>query len=210
MAGKINTEADLANAQEELAQAKAYRSTGSDLVDANEGAASLNNLRADGLTVAEMPVERGYEDPSLIRIIYHAYDGRVVPVPSYMAAKKLAERFPNETFVPQSFRGRRAWFLEPQSTTRERMNLLCFLHSSQEQEIKDEVKAAGVPSGGCEKANIPSAFALEQHMKLKHKQEWGAIERLRARKEADTSRDQQAAQTAAIIELAKAMQNKEG
>lgn len=198
-------EVDLANAEAELATAKAYRNKGGDLRDSNEGATTLGALRNEALEVAEIPVGTDRQDPSLLRILYHAYDGRVVPVPSFMAAKKLADRFPNESFIPLAWRGKRTWFLEPQATTQERLNLPCLLNENQSSDVMAEVRTAGVMPGMCTKNNIPSAFALEQHMRLKHKQEWAAIQRLRDRAREDARVDESRSQTAAILELAKSL-----
>ena len=199
---------DLAEAEQELATAKTYRTRGGDLNDANAESPGLGSLRGQALEVVETKVGEGYEDPSLIRILYHAYDGRVVPVPSYMAARKLAERFPNESFVPAAYRKTRAWYLEPQKAGAARLDLMCMLHIKQDPEVQAEIKAAGIMPGVCEKSNIPSGYALEQHMRLKHKQEYAAIERLRVRKEAADVKDSDRAQTEAILELARSLANK--
>lgn len=210
-------EVDLANAEAELAVAKAYRNKGGDLRDSNDGATTLGALRNEALEVAEVPVTAtDRQDPSLLRILYHAFDGRVVPVPSFMAAKKLADRFPNESFIPTMWRGKRVWFLEPQASVQSNLKLLCLLHIDQTEDIKETLKAAGLPVGLCSKNNIPSGFALSEHMRIKHKRERAIIEDVNNKKIQEEQRYQQElvrednrAQTAAILELARGLMPKE-
>ena len=203
------TDSDLANAEVELQQAKAYTPRGSDLVDANEGSPQVSQLGGQGLNVVEAPVQDGFVNPSLLRIIYHAYDGRVTVIPDYMSRVRLAERFPRETWIPPQWQGKRVWFLEPQAVSQERLALKCLLHAGQEQDVKAEIVAAGFPSGMCTKSNIPSAYAVERHMELKHKNEWAAINRLRTRRETDTSNARLDAQTEAFVKLAEALSARE-
>lgn len=204
-------EVDLANAEAELSLAKAYRNRGGDLSDSNDGT-NLGGLRNESLEVAEVPVSGDRNDPSLLRILYHAYDGRVVPVPSFMAAKKLADRFPNESFVPAGWRNKRVWFLEPQASMQPTLKLMCLLHVDQSEDVKETLKAAGIPAGLCSKNNIPSGFALTEHMRIKHKRERAIIEDVNnkklqeaARLERELAQEDARAQTAAILALAKSM-----
>ena len=198
-------ELDLANAEVELSTAKTYRtrSNGS-LTDANDPASSLSQLNREGLEVADTPIDPTRNDPGLLRILYHAYDGRVVPVPSYMAAKRLAERFPQETYIPPQWRGKRVWFLEAQPLP-DRPKFPCNLHADASPEVKADIIAAGLTPGTCSKTNISSTYALEQHMNLKHKAAWQAVLKVRERKLADEMRAEAKAQTAAAQAQAEAM-----
>lgn len=200
-----NSAEDVANAQVELEEAKTYRRKGGDLHDANDGAPQLSGLRRENLEVAERPVDRDRTDPSLLVILYHAYDGRVVTVPRFMAAHKLAERFPAESFIPAKWHKQRAWFLEPQAEDQNRLNLPCMFHENQSEEVKALVRAAGLTPGSCRKNNIPSEYALERHMTLKHGEPFKAINRVRDRHREDEWRNEQRRQNEAILELAKAM-----
>jgi hypothetical protein len=202
-------DADLANAEVELSQAKLYSRSGGDLHDANEGGVPINALGGQGLNVVEAPVQDGYVNPSLLRLVYHAFDGRAVAIPDYMARVRLSERFPRETWIPPQWHGKRVWFLEPQPTTTENLNLKCLLHADQDMDVVTEMTAAGIPGGRCTKSNIPSAYFVEKHMELKHKDEWRAIQRFRTEAETKIYRDNQTAQTEAFIKLAEALSTKE-
>lgn len=184
-------ETDLANAEVELAQAKLYQ--------------DVSRLGSEGLAMAEVPTEKGFNNPSLLRIIYHAFDGRAVPIPDYMAPKRLAERFPNETWVPADKVGQRVWFLEPQDVTTGRQELKCLLHSDQEADVKTWVQASGFNSGRCTKSNIPNPYSVEKHMELKHKDEWRAMNRHRDNMREQEYRDSQREQTLAFTKLAEAL-----
>lgn len=199
------TDTDLANAEVELAQAKLYKSRGNDLQDANNDAPPVTSLGAEGLSVVEAPMQDGFVNPSLLRLIYHAYDGRAVAIPDYMAKVRLAERFPRETWVPTKYVGKRVWFLEPQGLGIERMHLLCLLHIDQDETIRGEVIASGFNEGRCTKSNMPSVYAVEKHMELKHKDEWRALQRLRDKRVENEYRESQKAQTEAFIRLADAL-----
>lgn len=198
-------EIDLANAEVELSTAKTYRAKGNGvLTDANDPASSMQSLGREGLEVADVPVDTNKNDPGLLRVLYHAYDGRVVPVPSYMAPKRLAERFPQETYIPPQWRGKRVWFLEPQPLP-DRPKFPCNLHADASAEVKADIIAAGLTPGTCSKTNISSTYALEQHMNLKHKSAWAAVQRVRERKMADEIRADTRAQTLAAQAQAEAM-----
>lgn len=203
-------EVDIANAEVELATAKRYRSRGSDLVDANEPGNSVSSLGAQGLNVEEAPLEEGRNNPSLLRILYHAYDGRVVPVPDYMAPRRLAERFPEADWIPRKWWGKRVWFLEAQELGVEHHHLKCLLHVEQDPDVQGEVREAGFSPGRCSKSNIPNAYSVQKHMELKHKDEWRAIMTLRDRKLAEESRADQRLQTEAFIKLAEALTKQGG
>ena len=198
-------EIDLANAEVELSTAKVYRAKGNGvLTDANDPASSLQNLGREGLEVADVQIDPTRNDPGLLRILYHAYDGRVVPVPSYMAPKRLAERFPQETYIPPQWRGKRVWFLDPQPMP-DRPKFPCNLHADASAEVKAEIIAAGLTPGVCSKTNISSTYALEQHMHLKHKSAWQAVLKVRERQLADELRADSRAQVAASQAQAEAM-----
>lgn len=196
---------DLANAEVELAQAKLYKANEPGTRDANEGSADVSQLGAQGLSVVERSTDPDKNDPSLLRILYHAYDGRKVPVPDYMAPKLLAHRFPAETWVPSSWRGKRVWFLEPQTVETETQNLLCILHADQEPIVVAEITRAGLTPGRCTKRGITNIYSLETHMRLKHKNEWAAIQRIRTEAKEEDARSETRAQTEAIIRLAESL-----
>lgn len=203
-------EVDVANAEVELATAKRYRARGNEMSDANAPGESVTNLGSQGLNVVEAPIEEGMNNPSLLRILYHAFDGRVVPVPDYMAPRRLAERFPEASWVPQKWWNKRVWFLEPQALGVEHHQLKCLLHEGQDDTVKGEVREAGFTPGRCSKSNIPNAYAVQKHMELKHKDEWRAILTLRDRHFMEESRADQRAQTDAFIKLAEALTKQGG
>lgn len=197
------TPEDLANAEVELAQSKQYVDKRG-ASDANDPTASLSSLRAEGFEEVRAPLEPGKEDPEIMRAVYHAYDGRRVMIPEYMAKVRLAERFPREDFIPGQYHGQRVWFTTPQTAV-ERQHLLCLLHADQTDEIKAEVRKAGYELGRCNYSNGPSAAAVDKHMELKHKDEWRALQNLRGKASEAEYRDQQSRQTDAILKLAEAL-----
>lgn len=198
----VNAE-DLANAEVELQQAARYADK-SKVVDANDNGATLASLRSHGLEEVAAPIAADKENPDIVRIIHHAYDGRTVPIPEYMAKVRLSERFPREDWIPNQFHGKRVWFLEPQPE-QPRQHLLCYLHEDQTPEIKAEVANAGYTPGRCKYNQGPSTALVEKHMSLKHKDEWKAIKEMRDRAERADANSDVKAQTAAILELAKSM-----
>jgi hypothetical protein len=202
---------DLANAEVELQEAKTYRrGKGSELLDANEGSENLSGLRGEGLEVVEREVDTDRVNPSLIRVLHHAYDGRVIAIPEYIAKVRLAERFPVESYIPSNWHRQRVWFLTPQPNSTGNLKLLCVLHKDQDEVIQAEVRATGFAPGRCSKENIPSAYAVEKHMELKHKDEWRGLLRTRDRKRDDDWRSEQRAQTEAFLKVAEAIAGKEG
>lgn len=193
------TEEDIAIGEADATDLPLYRKAGGKVTDPG-----LSNA---GLEMASAPVERGFEDPSLIRILYHAYDGRVVPVPAYMAPKLLANRFPPD-HVPEEYAGKRVWHGSATDVFKPGQ-MMCLLHGEQSKQVKDEMKAAGLSPGMCAKKGMTSMYNLERHMELKHRREWETIKDMRDKSDRNEDRSLQRAQAEAFVKLAETLAGKD-
>lgn len=113
--------------------------------------------------------------------LYHAYDGRSVPVPTYMGPQRLTERFPaGDTTVPDEFRGKQVWFLRPQKTTSEAYDFQCRLSPNAAEDVREEVRRAGL-AATCRKrlahGGFSTQFEADEHFRVKHPRRWAAYQR---------------------------------
>lgn len=119
--------------------------------------------------------------------IYNTMTGQPSQTLIYMVSKKLTQPRPD---------GKPWWTLNkaaaPEWVTG---TMLCLLHPDHpDRELWDRIGLRGrtcQPTTGKHKANIDSDFALEDHMRAKHKREWAIIEAHREREERDAERDWQ-------------------
>lgn len=79
-----------------------------------------------------------------------------------------------------------------------RNNFKCRLHP----EDPDRAKWTGMGFPVCSKGGIPSEYELENHMRIKHKTVWQALERERENNRRDRDSDQQRLMTQALLRLA--------
>lgn len=107
--------------------------------------------------------------------IYETETGEPVPCLGYMLRQKLMQKLPNGN--------RRFTAIDPGYRPK-RGTIKCALHAeSPERKHYDELGFAT-----CRKSNIRNLYQLEQHMKKRHPQEWGTIEKERLDKERQEDR----------------------
>jgi hypothetical protein len=188
----------IAEAEAEAAKLPSYK----------QGAGRIGDtMDQHGLAMSETPPQSSgdYEDPSIVKILKHAYDGRTIVVPAFTVPFIMIQMLDeNDSSVPEEFRGKRAWYGEDYESPYIPGNIKCLLHADQTDDIKTVLNNVGLSAGRCRKSNIRSGYDLNEHMRLKHKREWGAIEDANKRSEEATRTAEVTAQTEAILELARA------
>ena len=131
--------------------------------------------------------------------IYDNWKGMASTVPLYMLAKKLRQRYPNESTYPANLRGKPVFSLRP-TVTPTVGEYKCWFHP--ESPMREEMDEIGYRGNECPKSNIPTAIEAENHMMHKHSREWAGIERYRNAKRADASNN-------AMIELLRTLVERE-
>lgn len=136
--------------------------------------------------------------------LYNLKDGTVSTVTTEAAQKKIKQRGPDGSMV---------WSLRPPAHFQYERDKVtgrpvkvnetvwkCRLHpTADDREWLDRI---GLMGRECMKANIPSQFALEQHMTMKHKAEWKVIQREEEAKTEREARDVARMQAEAMLALA--------
>ena len=153
--------------------------------------------RVEGVLADDLPanVTRGFDDPSLLNIIHHAFDGRSIPVPRGLTEFRLKETFPFEDFIPAAYRGKRVWYTDESQVKKPKAGaVICPLSPLASPEVQADVEAMGYTSGICDKQGIGSLVA---HM-VKHRKFDRDFKEFQSRKT-------QEAQAAAFIKLAEGM-----
>jgi hypothetical protein len=205
MVTEHSPETAVASGEVEAANAPKYRRKGTG-IDNNAGEAGSNAIAAQhGLTLeTEIRTEAGFVDPSIVQIIYHAYDGRQHPVPAYMVPKLLSHRFPSgDAFIPRGQWGKQVWFTRSTNVFVPG-EVICLLHEDADPAVKAELKAIGITSSRCRKQGIASEFHLNDHMRLKHKQELRMLTEYRGKQDRLKTESLQTAQLDALLKLAEA------
>ena len=131
--------------------------------------------------------------------IYDNMTGMSSTIPVYMLAKKLRQRYPNETFIADQWKGRPVFALE-QRVKPAVGAYKCWLHTDSPN--REEMDLIGYTGTFCGKEGIPSEIAAEDHMKHKHSREYENIMRFRGQR--DTKQHNNA-----LLELLQALVEKE-
>lgn len=113
--------------------------------------------------------------------LYHAYDGRELPIPMYQVAKRLQEVFPRTAEYPEEFWDEQVWLGYPpdrvDETPREAQ---CRLSPNADEATKAEMKAAGL-APTCRKkvrgGGFATQFEADEHFRVKHPRRWKSYER---------------------------------
>lgn len=125
--------------------------------------------QVEGTRAAELTdKQRGdYADPSEYNLLYHAFDGRVVPVPTHMASVFVNERFPYEDWVPVDYRGKYVWHADDSEVVNpERTSLTCPLSDAADDATKEDLRKMGYVPGTCTKRGISN---MREHIRRKHR-----------------------------------------
>ena len=110
--------------------------------------------------------------------LYHAYDGRVVSIPMYMVEKRLTDRFEEDDLtVDPEFRGEQVWFHTPQEVAFVDRSFFCRLSADGTEEMKAEMKTAGLAAVCRKPAKFSTQFEADEHFRIKHRRRWEAWQR---------------------------------
>ena len=119
--------------------------------------------------------------------LYHAYDGRAVPMPSYMLKNRLEVRFPYSDDYPADFRGEQIWFLTPQPSESAARPFACPLSSSANEEQRAEMESFGLTGGvnmKCSKRQgFQTQFEAQEHFRKRHPRRYQAYQDAAYRKQ---------------------------
>lgn len=114
----------------------------------------------------------------------------------------IKKRWPRNSYVPRSMEGKRV-FSEVPVETRKFGSIKCSLNAeSPDRKIFDEA-SPGLPF--CQKANIPSILAKENHMRSKHGREYKLLQDFQSGARADATAAREEEKLDAIMKLAEAM-----
>lgn len=112
--------------------------------------------------------------------LYHAYDGRAIPMPMYQVEDRLKRRFPFSDEVPEEFHGKQVWLIRPPQSSTEPNLFQCRLSAKADAKILDEMRAAGLQPT-CRKRTKNGGFATQfeadEHFRTKHPRRWAAYQR---------------------------------
>lgn len=139
--------------------------------------------RVEGVQVSDLPASRtkDYDDQSIWNLLYHAYDGRVVPIPASFTKIRLEETFPFEQYIPAEWRGKPVWYTSPDEVQRPKVrNAICPLSDRADEETKADVEAMGYAVGSCTKMGIGN---IVEHIRRKHRNFNADYKEYTARKE---------------------------
>lgn len=143
---------------------------------------------ADGNPVqgaTDMRRVRGDDEWESYVTLYSTLDGMPSRVLAGMVPKKLRQRWPEVSQVPEILWGKPCFTRKP-ITKYQPGNLPCMLGVDYEdREFILSVGLGGVP---CRKHNFRTEFAVRQHMMHKHSDEWAAIESAIARRDIEKAR----------------------
>lgn len=109
--------------------------------------------------------------------LYHAYDGRAVPVPMYMVEKRLTDRFSYDPAIPSEFHGGQVWFHYPQPNAVGDKPYQCRISIYGTEEMKEAMKAAGLMPVCRKPATFATQFEADEHFRIKHRRRWEAWQR---------------------------------
>ena len=126
---------------------------------------------------------KGDDDWESYVTLYSTASGQPSTVLRGMAAKKLRQRWPEDTQdVPEALWGKPVFTRKPlrQYTTGK---LPCMLNPDHLE--SSFIKEIGLGHIVCRKHNMPTEFAVRQHMQHKHSDEWQAIQSAEVRRDAN-------------------------
>lgn len=125
--------------------------------------------QVQGVDADDLPAsaKRGFDDPSLLNFIYHAFDGRAIPVPRGLTEFRIKETFPFEDFIPKKWQGKRVWYTDESAVEKPALkDLICPLSTRASDDVKADVEAMGYTSGICTKEHIGN---MNAHIRAKHR-----------------------------------------
>lgn len=184
----------------ELEEAPVYRSKRTPLGAEWESVGGVTGEDMSTATRNRIDPNRDYDDPSLVRVLYHAYDGRVVPIADSFARIRIDETFPRtDATIPAKWRGKNVWYLDESQVDKPEMpDNTCPLSPDAPDEVKDEVRAMGFVPGVCSKQHIPN---IRDHTYIKHRKFFDERRDFRAQSSTDR-------QAQAMIDLAESLKPK--
>jgi len=133
------------------------------------------------LGLGSMPVKAS-NDASKFITLYHAYEGRSVPVPRYMGPQRITERFPyGDSTVPDEFWGKQVWHMTPQVTPESGdYQFQCRLSVNAPADVREEMTRAGL-AATCRKkmkfGGFSTQFEADEHFRIKHPRRWQSYQR---------------------------------
>lgn len=107
--------------------------------------------------------------------LYHAFDGRTVPVPMYQVAKRFTVRFTAGDDCPAEYVGQRVWYPNPQRVSTGVRAFKCPLQVG--GETRPDILAAGLQPSCRHKAGFFTEFDAEEHFRKRHPKRWAAHQR---------------------------------
>lgn len=109
--------------------------------------------------------------------LYHAYDGREIPLPSYMVQDRLTRRFDHDSSTPPEYRGKQVWLLRKPAGHDDPKPFMCRLHVDQAEEVKAEMLEAGFQPNCHQISGYRTQFEADEHFRKRHPRRWTAYER---------------------------------
>ena len=161
MVKKSNAEAATVNGLVARAQARAEARAEMQELDATTRDDVLSpetKSAVAGLGMGASPMQATNDADKWVRL-YHAFDGRSIPIPMYMVERKLMDRFETGNDCAPEYVGTQVWFASPQPASEKEKPYHCRLSVSGNEDMKAEMLKAGA-GVGAEVAN--ASVALQQ------------------------------------------------
>ena len=171
----------MSNARQYMADANQAFADGLGVQERDDVHNAETRAEVRSLGLGSAPVKAS-NDAAKFVTLYHAYEGRSVPIPRYMGPQRITERFPyGDSTVPDEFWGRQVWHMTPQVTPEPGdYPFQCRLSVNAPVDVREEMTRAGL-AATCRKkmkfGGFSTQFEADEHFRIKHPRRWQSYQR---------------------------------